>query len=543
MEALAVRNLSFAYAGNQKNTIENICFSLDKGDFLAVCGATGSGKSTLLRMLKKELRPNGALYGNVFVLGESLDDMDVRASASKVGFVFQRPEQQIVTDKVWHELAFGLENLGIETGVIRRRVSEMAAYFGIEAWFEKSVSELSGGQKQLLNLAAVMVMQPEILVLDEPTAQLDPISASDFIATLTKLNRELGLTVIIAEHRLEDVVPSSNKLLALENGRVFAFGETRSTALKLGKNHLLLGGMPSAVRLSAALGEKEACPLTVREGRNFIESNFASNFTHLDYEEKTDTSQEKVLEFSDVFFRYGSDLPDVLRGLDLCVWGGEIFCILGGNGSGKSTALACASGIRKPYSGKIRVFGKNIGKYSKSELYRNCIALLPQDAQTLFLCNTVREELQDAKVEAEELPFDLTPLLDYHPYDLSGGQQQLLALAKVLAAKPKILLADEPTKGLDAEAKHRVADVFKELKKQGISVVIVTHDVEFAAECADRCAMFFRGEITSCEKPREFFAGNNFYTTAANRMTRGIYSGVVTVSDAVLLALKNGRKA
>ena len=279
----------------------------------------------------------------------------------------------------------------------------------------------------------------------------------------------------------------------------------------------------------------------MREGRSYIEANFNSEYTCFEHCADADGSRETVLEFSNVFFRYDKRLPDVLRGLDFSVWGGEIFCILGGNGSGKSTALACAARIRKPYLGKIRVLGKNIEKYSRSELYDNCIALLPQDAQTLFLCNTVREELSDAKTDME-LPFDLSGLLDQHPYDLSGGQQQLLALAKVLAAKPKVLLADEPTKGLDAEAKKSVADVFRSLKKQGISVVVVTHDVEFAAECADRCAMFFRGEITSCDKPREFFEGNNFYTTAANRMTRGIYSGVVTVADAAELAKKNGRK-
>ena len=542
MEALAVRDLTFSYAGNKENTVSNICFSLEKGDFLALCGATGSGKSTLLRLLKKELRPNGRLSGEVIVSGDSLENMDVRTSATKVGFVFQRPEQQIVTDKVWHELAFGLENLGVETGTIRRRVSEMAAYFGIESWFEKSVSELSGGQKQLLNLASVMVMQPEILVLDEPTAQLDPIAASDFIATLSKLNRELGLTVVIAEHRLEEVVPVSSKVLALEKGRVFAFGKTRETALKLCENSLLLGGMPSSLRISAALNEKEHCPLTVREGRSYIESNFNSHHIRISEAEKEDLKGEKVLEFSDVFFRYGKNLPDVLRGLSFSAFSGEILCVLGGNGSGKSTALSCAAGVRKPYSGKISVLGKNISKYSRGELYNNCIALLPQDAQTLFLCNTVKEELEDAKIAAKELPFDLTELLDRHPYDLSGGQQQLLALAKVLAAKPKVLLADEPTKGLDAEAKLKVAEVFRKLKAEGITVVIVTHDVEFAAECADRCAMFFRGEITSCERPREFFEGNNFYTTVANRMTRGYYFGIVTVKDAIELAKRNGRK-
>ena len=542
MEALEVRNLSFAYAGSAENTIEDISFSLEKGDFVALCGATGSGKSTLLRMLKKELRPNGLLSGEVLVCGTDLGKMDVRTSASKVGFVFQRPEQQIVTDKVWHELAFGLENLGVPTGVIRRRVSEMAAYFGIESWFEKSVSELSGGQKQLLNLASVMVMQPEILVLDEPTAQLDPIAASDFIATVSKLNRELGLTVVIAEHRLEEVIPVSTKLLALENGRIFAFGETRQTALALTENPVLLGGLPAGARLSAALGEKTKCPLTVREGRNYIESEFSPEFAVLEDAPGDEGGSEPVLEFSNVFFRYGKELPDVLRGLDLSVGRGEIFCILGGNGSGKSTALACAAGLRKPYSGRIRVMGRNITKYPRGDLYKKCLSLLPQDAQTLFLCNTVREELADAKIDCGELPFDLSPLLDRHPYDLSGGQQQLLALAKALASEPRVLLADEPTKGLDSQAKKTVANVFEGLKQRGVSIVVVTHDVEFAARCADRCAMFFRGEITSCEKPRKFFEGNSFYTTAANRMTRGLYSGVVTVEDAAELVRKTGRE-
>ncbi|MBR4940758.1 MAG: ATP-binding cassette domain-containing protein [Clostridia bacterium] len=542
MEILEVRDLSFAYGRNQKNTIENISFSLEKGDFVAVCGATGSGKSTLLRMLKRELRPLGTLNGGVYFKGVELRDMDIRVSATKIGFVMQRPEQQIVTDKVWHELAFGLENLGVERDVIRRRVSEMAAYFGIESWFEKNVNELSGGQKQLLNLASVMVMQPEILVLDEPTAQLDPIASSDFIATLAKLNRELGLTVVIAEHRLEELVPVSNKVLALEKGKIYAWGKTRDTMGVIAGNGRLFGGMPAAVRLASALGENENCPLTVGEGRNFIENNFEKRITSIQWEDKSPEG-ETVLEFSDVFFRYQRELPDVLRGLSFEVRNSEIFCILGGNGSGKSTALLCAAGIKRNYGGNIRVLGKPIGKYKGQSLYDGGVALLPQDAQTLFLCNTVAEELADAGVKAEELPFDLSGLLELHPYDLSGGQQQLLALAKVLAAKPRILLADEPTKGLDSAMKKVIIDVFRRLKADGTAVVTVSHDVEFAAECADRCAMFFRGEITSCDVPRKFFADNSFYTTAANRMTRNYYSGIVSIEDAVEVCRINGRKS
>ncbi len=541
MEILAVRNLSFAYPGSETQTLTDVTFSVEKGDFLLVCGATGSGKSTLMRVLKRELRPLGELCGEILYRGRPVEGMSLPESAQKIGFVMQRPEQQIVTDKVWHELAFGLENLGVPTAVIRRRVAEMAAYFGIEDWFDKSVAELSGGQKQLLNLASVMVMQPEILILDEPTAQLDPIAAADFIAALSKLNRELSLTVVIVEHRLEDAAPAANRLLALENGRVCAFGETKKALSALAGNESLAGGMPAAVRLGMRLGAGENCPLTVRDGRIFIENTFSNRIRAVKRNE-TPAGGEKALEFRDVFFRYGRELPDVLRGLSFEVYAGEIFCILGGNGSGKSTALACAAGLKRAYSGSIRVFGKKIGKYQGRSLYCGCLAMLPQDVQTVFLKNTVREELRDAGITPEELPFSTEAFLDRHPYDLSGGQQQLAAMAKVLGTKPRLLLLDEPTKGLDAAAKAKIIGILKTLAAGGAAVAVVTHDVEFAAECADRCAMFFRGEITSVSAPYSFFAENSFYTTAASRMTRGYYDNAVTVDEAERLCLLNGRK-
>lgn len=541
MEILAVENLSFSYPLCREKALDGISLKVEKGDFLAVCGATGSGKSTFLRMLKRELTPHGELSGEVRYSGVLTAQLDDKTSASKIGFVMQRPEQQIVTDKVWHEMSFGLENMNMPTDVIRRRVSEMACYFGIENWFEKSVSELSGGQKQLLNLASVMVMQPDVLLLDEPTAQLDPIAASDFITTLAKLNRELSLTVILVEHRLEDVLPVANKLLALENGRILEYDETRRAVTRLRGNAAMLEGLPAAVRLYSRFDTDAPCPLTVREGRRFIENNFKNTVSSLNDEEYSH-SPAPALEFSEVFFRYSRELPDVLRGLKFSVYENEIFCILGGNGSGKTTALCAAAGLNRIYSGNIKVFGKKLKEYKNQELYKSCLSLLPQDAQTVFLRNTVREELEDAKADAEELPYDLAPLMERHPYDLSGGQQQLVALAKVLATKPKLLLLDEPTKGIDAYAKRGITEVLKRLKASGMTIVCVTHDVEFAAECADRCAMFFRGEITSCGTPREFFAGNSFYTTAANRMTRGFYDGIVTVEDAEKLCGLNGMR-
>ena len=386
-----------------------------------------------------------------------------------------------------------------------------------------------------------MVMNPDILILDEPTSQLDPIAASDFLGTLKKLNNDFSLTVIIVEHRLEELIPMCNRLLVMSNGQLVENGDPREVITKLDKESELQLSTPTAARLYHALSADGECPLTVREGRWFIESGYRNDFTFLQGENDIH-SDKKALEFKDVYFRYEKTLPDVLKGLNLTVYENEIFCVLGGNGSGKTTALSCASGVRKIYSGQIRVFDKKLKEYGGQSLYRNCLTLLPQDVQSVFLRNTVREELQDANADMDKLPFDLYHLLDKHPYDLSGGEQQLVALAKILATKPRILLMDEPTKGLDAVKKRDFITLLKKLKSEDVTLIIVTHDVEFAAMCADRCALFFRGDIVSVGTPRDFFSGNSFYTTAASRMTKGYFQNAVTVGDIVELCLKNGQK-
>ncbi|MBQ2823920.1 MAG: energy-coupling factor ABC transporter ATP-binding protein [Oscillospiraceae bacterium] len=539
MEILKVENLSFTYPLMTSPALSDVSFSAEKGEFIAVCGATGSGKSTLLRMLKNELAPVGERSGEIYIDGVAVNELGAKKSAAFTGYVMQNPEHQIVTDTVWHELAFGLENMNIPPEKIAGRIAEISAYFGIEQLYLKSTHELSGGQKQLLNLAAVMVMNPDILVLDEPTAQLDPIAASEFISTVKKLNRELGLTVIISEHRLEEVIPVCDRVLMLEKGSVYAYGKPQSTVSDLKNKPSLLRSMPAAVRLFHAVNGQGECPLDVCHGRAFIQSAFSNKIRTLPLEKKT-AVREKALEFKNVMFRYERDVPDVLNGLTFTAYKNEICCILGGNGSGKSTALSAAAALIKPYSGEIRIFGKKLKEYKNQSLYRECLALLPQDVQTVFLRNTVREELAD--VGAGELPFEINHLLDKHPYDLSGGEQQLAALAKVLASKPKLLLLDEPTKGIDAETKHTVAEILKRLKQSGVTIIIVTHDTEFACECADRCAMFFRGNIVSSDTPRNFFAANNFYTTAASRMTRGFYDNVTTVDEAAELIETNGTR-
>ena len=533
MALLAVQNLSFAYPLCRQNALKSVSFSLEKGDFCVLCGATGSGKSTLLRCLKREIAPKGTLSGQIFYQDQLLSALSDRESACRIGFVSQRPQQQLVTDKVWHELAFGLENMGLPQAVIRRRVAETACFFGIEDWFDRSVDTRSGGPPQLRCLAAVMVMQPDILLLDEPTAQLDPIAAGNFLSTLQRLNRELSLTILLIEHRLEEAIPLANKLLAMDNGRLIVSGDTHWAVRLLRTHPVLSKAMPAAARVAASW-QLPDCPLTVQEGRRMLESQPLRADIPV-FGGESPQNADIALEMRDVFFRYDRASQDVLRGLSLTVHTGEIFCLLGGNGSGKSTALACAAKLLHPYAGSISVFGKKLKAYTGQSLYRECLALLPQDVQTLFLCNTVSEELQSIHADTAHFPMDFTPLLSRHPYDLSGGEQQALALCKALATHPRLLLLDEPTKGLDAWARERMVALLQALRAQGMTVLCVTHDVAFAAACADRCALFFRGEVVSCAEPHAFFAGNHYYTTAANRIARGICDTAISTDEVAAL--------
>lgn len=541
MEILKVENLSFSYPLCSEPTVRSVSFSVEKGEFIVLCGATGSGKSTLLHTLKRELTPNGELAGKIIFEGAELSSLAPKQSAAEIGFVMQSPQHQIVTDKVWHELAFGLENLGFPQDEISRRVAETASAFGLGELYERETDELSGGQKQLLSLAAVLVMQPKLLILDEPTAQLDPIAASDFITTVKKLNQDYGITVIMSEHRLEEAVTVCDRLMVMENGTLIVDDIPEKAVPCLVKRPDILRGMPSAVRLFTELNGSGVCPLTVRGGRSFIENNYGNRIKCLPEEEYVH-SPNAAIEFSDVFFRYEKNSPDVLKGMTLKVYEGELFCVLGGNGSGKTSFLKAASGLVKPYGGSIKIFGKKLSSYKNQSLYRNCLTMLPQDVQTVFLKNTVREELEECGANTEDLPFDLSQIVDKHPYDISGGQQQLVALAKALASDPRLILLDEPTKGLDAMSKLRIISVLRSLTNSGTTVLIVTHDVEFAAECSDRCALFFNGKTAAPDIPRRFFSENSFYTTAVSRMTRGIFGSAATVADAVKLCRMNAEK-
>ena len=532
MEAFTVRDLSFAYPEQRNDTLSHLSFSITQGQFVTLCGPSGCGKSTLLRQLKSVLAPAGYRRGEILFEGVPLDEVDHRTQSSRIGFVLQSPDNQIVTDKVWHELAFGLESLGYDTPTIRSRVAEMASFFGIQTWFYKNVTELSGGQKQLLNLASIMAMQPSVLILDEPTSQLDPIAASDFLATIGKVNRELGTTILLTEHRLEEAFPLSDRVLVMDRGRMIADGTPREVGeLLRGSGHGMFLAMPTAMRVWASVKDASPCPITVRDGRDWLESYAAKHpMASLPEERIPEASEETAISLEDVWFKYDKELPDVVKGVSLTVQKGEFLAVLGGNGTGKTTTLSLVAGLQKPYRGEVKLTGRAV--------------TLPQNPQTIFVKKTVREDLfelfrgmkmdkvyQENRIARAVQLCRLEELLDRHPYDLSGGEQQRAALAKVLLLEPDILLLDEPTKGLDAEFKQVLAVILKTLQRRGVTILMVSHDVEFCAEYADRCALFFDGNVVSKGRPRQFFSGNSFYTTSANRMARGLLPEAVTAKD------------
>ena len=434
---------------------------------------------------------------------------------------------------------------------MRGRVAEMACYFGIQDWFHRDVATLSGGQKQLLNLASIMAMQPEVLILDEPTSQLDPIAASDFLNTVRKINTELGTTVIITEHRLEDIFPYADRAVVMDKGRVIADDAPGKVGqLLFAGNNPMFAAMPTPVRVYYGAGGTGESPLTVRQGRSWLSKEFPKepSIKAIPAPALPEEIENPALTLKELWFRYEKDSPDVLRGVSAEVPAGSLYAILGGNGAGKSTTLKAISGVCRPYRGKVTLFGKPVEKYKSSELFHGCLAMLPQDPKSLFVKKTVREDLAEMTKDKQEIEriaalCQVTELLDSHPYDLSGGEQQRSALAKVLLTSPRLLLLDEPTKGIDSFFKETFAEILADLKKQGITIVMVSHDVEFCARYADIVSMFFDGQVLTTDTPRRFFGANSFYTTAAHRMSRHVFEGAVTAEDVIRLYKENKEAA
>ena len=569
MNALSAMELNFTYPGAEKKALGNISLTLNEGEVLCLCGRTGCGKSTFLRMLKPLIAPHGTLTGQIRFFDKDVKEMTPEEQAGRIGFVMQDPDNQIVTDKVWHELAFGLENLGIPPDMIRLRVAETAGFFGIENWFERNTGELSGGQKQILALASVMVTNPELLILDEPTARLDPVAAGDFLSALEKINREMGTTIVIAEHKLDEVLRLADRIAVLDRGKLILEDKVRGAVQTIIKErNELLPVLPMAARAFAAVSQRKVltdndpsrgseevsdAPLDAAEGRAWISSLFenessgAKNASPIDdikpVSDNPGTENTGIavaadrtgISIKNVWFRYRKSDPDVIKGLSLKVRRGESIALIGGNGAGKSTLLSLISGTKAAYRGKVRVIG-------------SC-SRLPQDPWLLFTEDLVEDDLarkaelsRRANVSSEtellKKLFAAEELYGRHPFDLSGGEQQRLALCEVLSTGADIFLLDEPTKGLDSGYKNVLIDVIAALRKKGKTVVTVSHDTEFSLRAANRCLMMFQGDIIADGRAREFFSGNSFYTTQINRMARHIWPGALLPEDISVISEK-----
>lgn len=528
MEILSCENVAFKYNESTDYAISDCTFSVKKGEKIMLCGASGSGKSTLLRLLKRELSPRGELSGDITLMGKDRSELSDRESAEKIGFVMQNPDSQTVCDKVSAELAFGLESFGVKSGEIQSRVGEMAAFFGIEPLYDRDISTLSGGQKQLVALCSVMVTDPDILLLDEPTAQLDPVAARELLGILDRLNKEMGVTIIIAEHDPEELFDSCDKILYLAKGKTEFFGTPALTAKYFVEN-ALEGFLPETAKAFAKLCED--LPLNVRQGRAKLEK---LGVTDIPKQAVTDTERAEpyALQCKNLWQRYEKNSPDILKGCDLGIRKGECYGLLGSNGGGKSTLLRVICGLCKHYMGTVSLFGKKQKAYKNGSLFREMLAFLPQEPVTMFVKESVREDLLQSgdKVTVENVSqrMGIEHLLDRHPWDLSGGEIQKCAFAKILLADPKIIVLDECTKGMDSFAKKALGDILLDLKDEGRTILLVTHDLEFAAQYCDRCGLLFDGKIVAEDNAVEFFSHNRFYTTAAAKLTRGFFSGAVT---------------
>jgi len=526
MAILETKQLTFTYPDQTNSSLKDISFSVNEGEFIVLCGPSGSGKSTLLRQFKREVTPHGLMSGEIFFRGEPIKEVAPLKLAKEIGMVFQDPENQMVMDRVFEELIFGLENIGITTEEMRKRVAEMVHYFGISHLLNKKIHELSGGQKQTVNLASVLLMEPKLLLLDEPTAQLDPVATKEFIELLKRMNDEFGITVIITEHRLEELLPIADRVIVLEEGQIIQEGSPRNVVsfLKNHKNKRMFSYLPSPSRLYLAYSNdisSEQLPLTVKEGKRWVRNLTIQPSSTVETHVQP---RHEILSLKDVDFQYDKHTDKVLDRLSLNVYEGEWLAIVGANGTGKSTLLKVMALLESPQRGSV-ILNKKKMKKPNPEI----IGYLPQNPKLTFIHDTVRAELNDlaVKMKVESIfvkelitYFHLDELLDRHPYDLSGGEMQKVALAGVLLTSPKILLLDEPTKGLDPESKKELGNWLKNLQEQGLTIVMVCHDIEFAATYSTRCAMMFQGNITVSSSAQDFFKGNTFYTTVVSRITR-----------------------
>lgn len=535
MAIYQLQNISFAYPNNTNTTLTHINLSIEKGDFVLLFGSSGSGKSTLIRQLKKEVLPEGTLQGKILYENCLLSDLEDKRSVSEIGMVFQNPDNQIIMGTVYEELTFAMENLGFSTSEIQRRTAEIVTFFGINNWLNQSTHTLSGGQKQLLNLASIMMLRPKVLLLDEPTSQLDPIATKEFLDILRQLNEELSITIIITEHRIENVFPLVNKVYLLDSGHLRHSGSPKEVIYEIWQqgDSRLLDYLPSASLLYFNMVSTPTIndiPITIKSAKRWFDSYISKKLINSPHTDTPYLQNTSILKSKDLYFQYAKDSPFILKNLSFSIESNSFVAILGGNGSGKSTLLKCISGILKPVRGKISTDAS--------------LGYLAQNPMLYFNQDTVQSQLDSYTKKFNTDPdtlnhlmqwLELSPLLNKHPYDISGGQQQKLALALVLLSNPDILLLDEPTKGLDPFTKKHLATLLHTLLNKGKTIIMVSHDMEFVAKYTTHTTLMFDGKLLPIHSTKDFFYHNYFYTPAINRIVREAFPWAIDLKDVTAL--------
>lgn len=525
MEVYTAKDLTFTYAGAQAPTLHSISFSVPENAFLLLYGASGSGKTTLLRLLKSECTPKGNRQGILLYRENPLSDLPYETSIREIAYTAQNPDTQQVSDYVKNELAFLPENLGFPLPEIQLKIAETVGFFGISDLYTRKIQTLSGGEKQLVNLAAACVGTPRVLLLDEPFAMLDAVGAERLLRALVRLHTILGVTILVTEHNIQPLLPYLTGVLTLENGTCKAFSSTDA----------FLREYPSAAPsafVPHALGilrENEIPPKTESQAHALLQSAVP----HLSLPVKLPAAapEKPILELKNASFRHTREGKDVLSDLSFSLGRGEVFAVIGANGAGKTTLLRLLAGENKPYSGKRK---------ASADLK---IAAVPQNPQACFAFETVAEVLNAASAPPTPkalfhllndapstapapLPavsdicetLGIADTLSKNPFDLSAGQQQRVAFAAALLKNPDVLLLDEPTKGLDTQSKDALLPLLADWKKAGKTVLLVTHDLDFAAASADRCALLFDGRVVFSGASRAFFTHGELYTSTVAHM-------------------------
>ena len=503
MAFLKTEHLTFSYPAEDTDALKDVCIEVEKGSIALVFGPSGCGKSTLLRHLYPGIEPYGKKSGQIFLDGRELQSLDRREICERIGYVGQNAEAQVITDRVWHELSFTLENLGYDDTLMRSRIAEISSYFSIQDWLDRDTASLSGGEKQKLTLACGMLTFPDLLILDEPVSQLDPVMKEEFLQLVRRINEDFGTTVIMCEHDLSGALAMADECFLMEEGIVSeAMNRNEAAGLLIGSGYDEY--LPQTVRAANRLfGIKEV--LSVRDMKKLATGKSFS----LTGRRTSETSDADAVNLRHVWFRYERKGRDIIRDLSLDIRKKDFVCLIGPNGSGKTTLLGIMSGALTPYRGKVRTSGRT--------------AMLPQQPVSLFVKDTVREDFENisGKYMKYVERFSLENVLERHPYDLSGGEIELCAVIKVLLSDPDIIILDEPTKGMDAGCRIILGRMLEELNREGKTIILTTHDMEFCARFTARTSVIFDGDVVGFDDTGKVLGESCFYTTDMGRIFRG----------------------